>query len=169
MMRILTALDNIAGWFLKGVTVFMFVVLFLILTGNVFFRWVPLLSMGWLDEIVQLCFAYLVFVGSAAVWRERNHFKIDWIENKLKDRPAGEAIRIFVDIISLVFFVYLTYFGWLLVARTTDLTPIFRFPRRVLYFCIPFSAFVMAVYAVRDIFLHGNKMLRAWARSRWTA
>lgn len=161
MMRLLYMLDNAMGWFLKGVTVLMLVLLFIILTGNVFFRWVPLMSMGWFDEIVQLCFAYMVFIGAAAVWRDRQHFKIDWIESKLKGKPVGEAIRMFVDLISLLFFVYLTYYGWLLVLRTTDLTPIFQFPRRVLYICIPFSGAVMTVYAARDILLHGGQMLRA--------
>lgn len=161
MMRVLYMLDNALGWFLKGVTVLMLVVLFIILSGNVFFRLVPLMSMGWFDEIVQLCFAYMVFFGAAAVWRERQHFKIEWIESKLKGKPVGEAVRVFVDLISLIFFAYLTYYGWLLVLRTTDLTPIFQFPRRVLYMCIPFSGAVMTVYAARDVLLHGRKMLRA--------
>jgi TRAP-type C4-dicarboxylate transport system permease small subunit len=164
MMHALKILDSAMGWFLKGVTVLMFVVLFILLTGNVFFRWVPLMSMGWFDEIVQLCFAYMVFIGSAAIWRDRDHFKIEWIESKLRDRPAGEAIRMFVDVMSLVFFLYLAYFGWSLVGRTTDLTPIFQFPRRVLYICVPFSGTVMAAYAIRDVVLHGKKMLRARAR-----
>ena len=161
MMKFFSAVDRAVGLFLRAVSVVMFVALFLILAANVFFRWFPLLSMGWLDEIVQLCFAYMVFIGAAEIWRMREHFKINWIEDKLKGRLAGEIIRSFVDLLSLVFFIYLTLYGWELVVRTRELTPIFQFPRRVMYAAIPFSAAIMAIYALRDVIRHAAIGLRS--------
>lgn len=156
MMNALRTIDRAVGIALRTIAILMFVALFLILAANVFFRWFPLLSMGWLDEIVQLCFAYMVFIGAAEIWRMRDHFKINWIEDKLKGTPSGEIVRTVVDILSLVFFIYLTRYGWQLVVRTRELTPIFQFPKRVMYASIPFSAAIMAVYALRDVVRHAT-------------
>ncbi len=161
MIKALRAIDRAVGIILRSVAILMFVALFLILAANVFFRWFPLLSMGWLDEIVQLCFAYMVFIAAAEIWRVRDHFKINWIEDKLKGTPSGEIVRSVVDILSLVFFIYLTRYGWQLVVRTRELTPIFQFPRRVMYAAIPFSAVIMAIYALRDVVRHAAIGLRS--------
>lgn len=46
----------------------LFVVLTAIITANVLLRIFPITSLHWMDEIVEMCFAGLVFYGAAGVW-----------------------------------------------------------------------------------------------------
>ena len=57
--------------------------LLLLVGAGVFVRFVPVSSMGWADEIIELGFAWLVFFGAAWLWRNRTHFKVDLLQHLL--------------------------------------------------------------------------------------
>ena len=79
-MDVLKQIDRIVFSVLKIVTIVSFICLTILVTANVFVRFVPVMSLHWFDEIVELLFAYLVFYGSAALWINREHFSVgDWI------------------------------------------------------------------------------------------
>ena len=48
--------------------------LLIIISAVVFIRFVPFTSMGWTDEIVEFAFAWMVFLCSAGLWRQKNSF-----------------------------------------------------------------------------------------------
>jgi TRAP-type C4-dicarboxylate transport system permease small subunit len=50
-----------------------------------------------------------------------------------------------------IFFAVLFYFGCRLVARATELSTVFQIPKKVMYSCIPVSAFIMLCYSVAEI------------------
>jgi TRAP-type mannitol/chloroaromatic compound transport system permease small subunit len=106
-MKIKALLDRIDQFLLtifKWLCVTLFVILTIIITGNVFVRYVPVMSLHWLDEIVELSFAWMVFFGSAAVWILKGHFSAgDWISRLLHNPRAKAAYRLIVDLITFVF------------------------------------------------------------------
>ena len=69
-----------------------------ILTLNIFIRFVPLMSMHWFDEILELLYGALVFYGAAAVWVAHGHFSVgDWISKLLPNKRARFVYRFLVE------------------------------------------------------------------------
>ena len=59
------------------------VALLIIISAVVFVRFVPFTSMGWTDEVVEFAFAWMVFLCSAGLWRQRAHFRVEVIKDWL--------------------------------------------------------------------------------------
>ena len=67
-------------------------------------RLLPLVSMHWFDEILELLYGALVFYGAAAVWVVHGHFSVgDWISKHLPSVRARFVYRLLVELASLVF------------------------------------------------------------------
>jgi TRAP-type C4-dicarboxylate transport system permease small subunit len=165
MMAALKRIDTAVGWILRTIAILMFLGLFVTLAGNILFRWVPIATMRWFEEVVAFFFAYLVFVGAAEIWRIRDHFKINWIEDKLAGTLGGEIIRVVIDLLALFFLAYLTWFGWRLVMGSRELTPVLKFPKRWMYASMPASGMVMFIYAIRDLVVHVISFARRYLPS----
>lgn len=152
LSRLLAAIDAGLVACFKWLCVILFAVLTLIIAANVFVRYVPIMSLHWLDEIVELSFAWMVFFGSAAVWILKGHFSAgDWISKRIK-RPRGKAFyRLAVDCISFVFMAIFFRYSAQLVARSSEVTAVFEFPKKIIYACMPISAGVMLLYSLRFI------------------
>jgi TRAP-type C4-dicarboxylate transport system permease small subunit len=129
------------------------------MTGNVFFRFVPIYSMGWYDEIVELLFAWLVFIGAAALWRENTHFRVEWLYAKFENRFAGYIIGLLIESLSLFFLVIMTLQGLRITLLANDWTPILKFPKRLQYVDIPIAGSLMIIYSLRNIIKHGISLI----------
>jgi len=149
-MRIIKKIDKTIGLLLRLISRICLGVLLLLLAGNVFVRFVPIVSFGWFDEIVEWAFAWLVFLGATALWRENEHFRIEWIQKKLSGKVSGYLTGFIFDLISLIFFIALAYEGIKLMIIATDTTPIFKISKRVLYLCLPVSGGLMSIYSLRN-------------------
>jgi len=75
----------------------------------VLIRFWPIVVLGWEDEVVELAFAWMVFLGSAAVWRSHEHIAIDFIPQALAGTRTGRALEMAVGILALGF---LGVFTW---------------------------------------------------------
>ena len=127
--------------------------LLIIICAVVFVRFVPITSMGWTDEIVEFAFAWMVFLCSAGLWRQRTHFRVEVITGWLGGAKSGRVLEILMSVISLVFFLVFTYEGGLLAIKATDRSPIFEFPKTLWYMSIPISGVIMFGYTIRDLWL----------------
>lgn len=145
---------------MKWACVAFLVGLFLLIGAGVFVRFVPIASMGWADEIIELGFAWMVFFGSTVLWRERSHFNVDLIPGRLAGSKAGSLLEIFLGFLSLLFFVILSYEGWLLALSVEDRSPILDLPKILWYIIVPITGTLMLGYTVRDIWLlfHGRSL-----------
>ena len=145
---------------LKWGSVAFLVGLFLLIGAGVFVRFVPIASMGWADEIIELGFAWMVFFGSTVLWRERSHFNVDLIPGRLAGSRAGYILEIFLGFLSLLFFVILSYEGWRLALSVEDRSPILDLPKIFWYVIVPITGTLMLGYTVRDIWLlfHGRSL-----------
>jgi len=148
----LVSLDQATGRVLRFVPLVCLVALFAILAVNVVSRLFALFSLAWLDEIVQLLFAWMVFVGAAALWREREHMALEGFTSMLGG-TADRSVRVLIALLGLAFAIALAWQGLNLTLRAHSLTPILELPKWWLYVCIPLSGAAMAAYAVRDLIL----------------
>jgi TRAP-type transport system small permease protein len=151
--RPLETFDRILTLGLKASGVICLVGLLTMITAMIFVRFVPVSSMGWADEIVELAFVYMIFLGSAVLWKERSHFRVDMIPLWLGGTRAGTFLQVFLNILSLAFFLVFTYQGVILTLRTTDNSPILDLPKVLWYIIMPISGGVFIGYTIRDLIL----------------
>lgn len=175
----LKKIDDIAILVIKIITIAVFVCLILILTGTVFFRlmadlakrltdaqsplvrFVPVVSMHWTDEIVELLFAALVFYGAAGGWILKGHFSAgDWIGKRMKNPRARAAYRLVVDLIAASFIGIFFWYSLNLFLLASDVTSVFGIPKKVLYACMPISSAVMMLYSLKFVVLGIMQIIR---------
>ncbi|WP_425405549.1 TRAP transporter small permease [Hwanghaeella sp.] len=142
--------DAIVGRALRGVAIGCLSALFVLLFVNVIARTFRFAGFAWFDEIVQGLFAWMVFVGAAALWREKDHFQVDWIPNMLS---AGRrtALKLVTSVLALCFLVAMTWFGAKLTVSANALTPILALPTALFYASIPLSGAIMIAYSLAEL------------------
>ena len=145
--------ERIFVFSLKWGSVFCLVGILLLIGAGVFVRFVPISSMGWADEIIELGFAWMVFFGSTVLWREKTHFSVDLIPLKLTGTQPGRILDIGLGCLSILFFVILSYEGWILAISVGDRSPILDLPKTLWYIIVPISGTIMLGYTIRDIWL----------------
>ena len=144
-------LDHIIGQVLRAVPIACLAALFVLLFVNVVARTFQLAGFAWFDEIVQGLFAWMVFVGAAALWRDKGHFQVLWLEESLPPAPA-RALRILIALLGLCFICVMSWHGALLAQKARALTPILGLPTSLFYAAIPISGAVMIAYSLADLF-----------------
>ena len=151
MSAALARLERALYRLLRWVSLAAFVVLFLLLAMTVLVRFVPVASTGWSDEIVELAFAWMVFLGAAVLWRDGTHFRVDLVPQKLAGSAAGRWLEIVLGVLSLGFLVVFTYEGWVLTRAATDRSPIFVLSKVFWYGVMPLAGALMVVSTLRDL------------------
>jgi TRAP-type C4-dicarboxylate transport system permease small subunit len=158
----LKKIDRMVLAVLKALTISLFLLLSLLVSANVFVRFIPVVSLHWFDEILELLYAALIFYGAAALWITREHFSIgDWIGAKiLKGSRARCWYRAVLEVLVLIFAAIFFYYSLRLTILAQDLTNVFAIPKRVLYSCMPIAGAVMVVYSIRNIILEIIPLVR---------
>jgi TRAP-type C4-dicarboxylate transport system permease small subunit len=143
--------DRFIALFLRRGSIVMMAALVVFVAGGVLVRFLPFASMGWADEIVELAFAWLVFLGAAALWRDRTHFRVDLLSFKLGNSKAGLRLEIGLALLALGFFLVFTYQGGWVSYRATDRSPILELPRYLWYGVMPLAGAIIVGYTIRDL------------------
>ncbi len=174
MAELFPKLDASIRRFLRGFSIILFVVLSFLLVANVLLRLtndlsivltdrdspspafiqrlLPLVSMHWFDEIVEMCFAALVFYGAALLWATKGHFCVgDWISPRLSGERARAWYRVLVAALCVAFQAVFFWYSLLLTLCATELTTVFQIPKSLLYSCMLVSSFIMLAYSVSDL------------------
>jgi TRAP-type C4-dicarboxylate transport system permease small subunit len=146
---------------MRGACIAAFVVLIVLVTTLILIRFAPLFSLGWADEIVEMAFAWLTFLGTAALWRSRAHFRVDLIPSMLAGTRVGQALEILLSLMAFAFFAVFTYEGAVLTMRTVAPSPILDWPKAIWYAIMPVSGLIILGYTLRDLWLlfHGHSTL----------
>ena len=161
MGSFIKCVDRVILGTLKVITITSFVILTILISANVFVRFVPIASLHWFDEIIELVYAYLVFYGAAALWITRGHISVgDWIGAKIiRNVRARHFYRIIVELLVLFFVAIFFYYSLRLTILALDVTNVFAIPKRVLYSCLPVSGAIMVIYTVRNIIVETISMI----------
>jgi len=147
-------IDGVLTTVFKWICVTLFAALTLIITANIFLRYVPIGSMNWMEEIVELSFAWMVFFGAAAVWIAKGHFSAgDWIGKRLKNPRLRAAYRLLVDVVAAGFIAVFFWYSMELVNRALEVTNVIQFPKKITYISMPISSGIMALYSLKFIVL----------------
>ena len=129
----------------------MFTAIALLMVINVLNRFFPVLNLSWFDEIVEGLFAWLVFLGSAELWRENEHFTVTFLPDWLRGTKKGDLLEILLDLTSMSFIGVFTYYAYVLTGRCNDITPVLEIPKYLLYLCMPLSGLIMLMHSLRKM------------------
>jgi len=152
IMNSLKYIDKVILKTLKAMTITSFVFLTILISANVFVRFVPIASLHWFDEIIELLYAYLVFYGAAALWISHEHFGVgDWLEKRIKNMKVRYGYRMIIELLVICFVAIFFYYSLQLTLLAQDVTNVFAIPKRVLYSCLPVSGAIMIIYSIRNI------------------
>ena len=81
-------------------------VLFLVTFLQVVFRFILKSPLAWSQDVIRLCFTYLVFLGAAWCVREKAHLNIDVVISCLKPKLRA-ALELVINIALCGFFIFL--------------------------------------------------------------
>ena len=157
-MHALKAIDKGIGDFLRWGSVAILAVIFILLILNVFIRFFPFVSFGWFDEIIEMLIAWMVFLGTAALWRANDHFTVAFLPERLQGKKAGYFLDVLIGLLSLFFIGVFTYYSLNLTLRANDWTPVINMPKKLLYASMPISGFIMTLYSIRNIVVNSMKL-----------
>jgi TRAP-type C4-dicarboxylate transport system permease small subunit len=153
ILNMLQRVDRFVLALLKAFAILCFILLTILISANVLVRFVPVISLHWFDEIIELLYAYMIFYGAAALWITREHIRVgDWISGRLIKSPKAIRIyRLMLECLVLVFTLIFLFYSRRLTLLAQDVTNVFAIPKKILYSCMPLSGLVMVVYSLRNI------------------
>ena len=88
----------------------------LIIVELVFERYFFQRAITWQTELVTMLLVASTFIGSAYVLSEKAHVSMEWIYDFLSKKNIIR-LKIFTSLLSLIFFILLFYFGYLITAE----------------------------------------------------
>lgn len=135
------------------------VVIALLMSVQVFTRYVLEQPLTWSDEIISLAFTWLCFLGAAVALKHRGHIGLTFLVEQCPPAPR----RVWIAAIGLVvsaFLAVLVHAGWKMTALVHDqLSAALELPMSYFYAALPVSAVLMIVYELAHV-------VGAWKGSR---
>lgn len=127
------------------------VLIALLMSVQVFTRYVLHYPLTWGDEIVSLAFTWLCFLGAAVALKHRGHIGLNFLVELF---PAGPR-RVWIALIGAVvsgFLAVLVYAGWRMTELVHDqMSAALEMPMSVFYAALPVSAALMIVHELAHV------------------
>lgn len=150
MIAALRALDHLVGQVCKWGAIACLSGLFVLLLVAVVVRMVPALSFSGYDEIVELLFAWLVFLGALALWREGALYRVTVIEDALP-RVARRVVVLFTRALMLMVALVMTVMGHAFMRDAGEITPFLGLDKTYWYVAVPLTGAIMSVYGIAGL------------------
>ncbi len=124
-----------------------FLGLFLLLALGIIQRMVPFIKLSGYDELIELLFVWMTFVGSVALWREGSLYRVEIVDDLLGHR-ARQVLAILIQFAMLMLALLLAIKGWDFMLAAGETTPFLQLDKTYWYAAIPVCGTVMSVYSV---------------------
>jgi TRAP-type C4-dicarboxylate transport system permease small subunit len=119
MERFLRRFIDLLEWW----AVFLLVLMVVVVTLGVFFRYVLGASLAWYDEFASYLLVWLTFYGAVVASYRRRHIGFDMVVNRLMS-SSRRKIEVVAELFVLGFQIVLFYYGWNLMQKMGDETAI---------------------------------------------
>jgi TRAP-type transport system small permease protein len=107
-------------------------------------------SFTWADEIIELLFAWMVFLGTAIVWRTRAHIVVDLVPQLVAGTGVARLLEVVAAAFCLVFLAIFTWQGALFTVQAWGNTsPMLALPRPLWYAPMPIAGGMMIWHTLR--------------------
>ncbi|MEX2520032.1 MAG: TRAP transporter small permease [Paracoccaceae bacterium] len=150
MLGFLGALDRLVFLLCKWGVIIGLAALFFLLGANVLTRTFPFITIAGYDEIVELIFAWMTFLGAVALWREGGLYKVALIAQSAP-RPLRRTIDLFIRILMMALALVMTLKGAEFALYSGETTPFLRLDKSYWYAAVPVSGALMTIYSIAGL------------------
>lgn len=120
--------------------------LFALLSLGILQRMLPLFKVPGYDELVELLFIWMTFLGALALWREGTLYKVELLERAL-GATGRRVLDTLIHLGMLAIAVILCYAGWDFLRQSGETTPFLQVDKAWWYAAIPVCGSLMCVYS----------------------
>lgn len=127
------------------------VILIMLVCINVFLRFTTSKSINWMEEIVFMCFSYVIFLGASAAFKRNLHSGIDLLVKNLPESAQGivSMITTFILLVTCIVVTILSY--KFAIGSGMKKTPILRIPYVYMDFSVVIGFAMMTFHCVMFI------------------
>ena len=151
-------IDKYLTWVLRGILGVALIVLFAITFGVIVGRIFLNASMGWSQDVIRLCFTYVIYFGAAYCVREKGHLNVDFVIGMFKPQ-VRRFIEFIINIVLLAFFVFIVYYGLQFAATgASQKSPYLMIPMTYYYYGVPISGVLMFYYMLEQLIDEGKEL-----------
>lgn len=138
------------------VVVILFAIVVVVVSAQVFSRFVVHLPISWADEMSRFAFVWLIYVGGAVTIRDGRNVCFDLFLDSLKGKK-WKVMFTLVTLVSLLFLILMTYFGILVCkVEMSETSPIMHWPMHIVTLAIPLGGVLMMLEEICYWFEHKN-------------
>jgi TRAP-type C4-dicarboxylate transport system permease small subunit len=148
--RIFAAADRAVAAVCKWGVILCLSALFFLLLLAVLVRMVPVLAIAGYDEVIELLFAWLTFLGALALWREGTLYRVVLAEQAAPP-CVRQVIEFTIHVLMLVFALVLALKGYEFLRDAGEITPFLGADKAYWYAALPVCGAIMAVYSVSGL------------------
>lgn len=124
-----------------------FLGLFLLLSLGIVQRMVPFIKLSGYDELIELLFVWMTFLGSVALWREGSLYRVEIIDSLLGPK-SRRALDVLIQAAMLSLAAMLAAKGWEFLLAAGETTPFLQLDKTYWYAAIPVCGALMTIYSV---------------------
>ena len=127
-----------------------FIILTIMLTLQVFSRYVLHNAFTWMEEFATIMFVWMIYFGVSAAVTSRKHLRIDFVLDMVPFKTK-RAMLVISNIIFAVFNVYLSYILFDIMSYMgTSKTTMLHWPQYTVYAIIPIGLILSIIRLVQD-------------------
>lgn len=144
-------IDKYLTWLVRGIIGVALIVLFAVAFGVIIGRTFFGASMGWSQDVIRLCFTYIIYLGAAYCVREKGHLNIDFVLGMMNPQTR-KIVELIINFVLLAFFAFIVYYGVQFVGTgLTQKSPYLMIPMTYYYGGIPAAGVLMCFYMFEQI------------------
>ncbi len=147
---ILSRLDRAVAMACRWSVIVCFLGLFLLLSLGIVQRMAPQVKLPGYDELVELLFIWLTFIGSLALWREGALYRVEAIDRLLGLR-ARQVLAVVTHLAMLALAAIFAVMGWDFLQAAGETTPFLRIDKVYWYAAIPVCGALMSIYSIAAV------------------
>lgn len=129
----------------------LFAVIGILLTVQVFSRYVLNHSFAWTEELATLLFVPMIYCGIASAVTKRKHVSIEIVQQMVPFK-VRKVLMILSQIIFLIFCIYIQFPLYKVIENLgPSVTDLLRIPKKDIYIWIPILLLLTGVRIIQDI------------------
>lgn len=149
MDKVMQTIERCVYWIVVVLTGLLVV----LVSVNVFARYVLSTGILWAEEVTRLVFVWMVFLGAFLALCQDGHLAITFVTDRLPARGAL-VVRIAVGLLTAIFLGVVAHYGALLVRQTLNFgrtTPILGISAAWGYLSVPVSCVLMLLKTLQRL------------------
>lgn len=132
----------------NGVLIVLTISMFIVVSYNVFMRFVMNQSVGWADELSRFIFIWISFLGAVLAYRSDEHVGLGFLVERIRSRKLLRGVVFLQQLLVLLVLIFLAWYGYKASTTVMNVSPALAIPMSWVYLIVPFCAFLMCLIGI---------------------